>query len=73
MARTDERSVLPPSPDAPVLSAERRAVEIAWKAMQAIRRESRGVDPAQVHNIRQIAFQAQVDIMALVPDAGEPT
>lgn len=58
--------------NAPVLSAERRAVEIAVKALHDIRNESRGFAIEQLHNMRQLAFIALLDITALVPDAGEP-
>ena len=53
--------------DAPAMSAERRALEIAVKALRAI--SARSARPGYVPNRADTALR---DIRALVPDAGEP-
>ena len=57
--------------DAPAMSAERRAVVVAIRALRAIRNETRGFAVEQLAFMRQRAGEAIADIKALVPDAGE--
>ena len=53
-------------------SAERRALEIAVKALRKIRAETRGHAVEQMASMRDHAHDALCDIQTLVPDAGEP-